>query len=473
MPDLRPVDMATHPYLSGRFAPIAEEIEVGDLEVDGELPEGLVGAYVRNGPNVMFPPLGSYSYPMEGDAMVHGVWLDGEGGVRYKNRWVRTKGMAADIAAGRDIFGGLMTPAFVDEKLLGDDPDPGWPFRLDPFINVIRHAGRHLALTEGLPGYEITPELETVGRWDFGGKLKGMCAHPRIDPATGELVLFAYDVEAPFLIWATVGPDGTVTSGPTTIPSVDQGYMIHDCTITPTYLVLVIAPVVFDLDAMMSGGDVLSWKPELGTRVALVPRDGGEVRWVETDPFFVWHFGNAFDDGDDVVVDFSWWNSFGLAPDPDRRGAFTRMELSPSTGTAALTHLDHSMSEFARIDDRLCGRPHRYVTVSQKSGRHPGLLNGEFDRLVRYDLDTGESVHYDGDLVHGEVVHAARAGAPAGRGEHELDGWYLTYGTDLSATRSYLVIWDAQRFPSEPVAKVRMPHRVPNGLHGNWMPAAH
>lgn len=159
MPDLQPVDMATHPYLSGRFAPISEEIEVSDLEVEGTLPGGLVGAYLRNGPNEMFPALGSYSFPMEGDAMVHGVWLDGEGGARYKNRWVRTKGMAADIAAGRDVFGGLMSPAFVDTKLLGDDPDPGRPFRLDPFINVVRHAGRLLAFSEGLPGYQITPEL--------------------------------------------------------------------------------------------------------------------------------------------------------------------------------------------------------------------------------------------------------------------------------------------------------------------------
>ncbi len=73
MAELTPVDMATHPYLSGRFAPIADEIDVAQLEVEGTLPDGLVGAYLRNGPNPMFPPLGSYTFPMEGDGMVHGA----------------------------------------------------------------------------------------------------------------------------------------------------------------------------------------------------------------------------------------------------------------------------------------------------------------------------------------------------------------------------------------------------------------
>ena len=471
MADLKPVDPSNEPYLSGRFAPISDEIEVGQLEVEGTLPDGLVGAYLRNGPNEMFPPLGSYSYPMEGDAMVHGVWFDGEGGARYKNRWVRTKGMAADIAAGGDIFGGLVTPAFVDMELLGDDPDPGWPFRLDPFINVVRHAGRYLTFEEGLPTYEITADLETVGLHDFGGKLKGVCAHPRIDPTTGEMLVFAYDVEAPFLVTAIIGPDGTVTSGPTTVPSIDKGFMIHDFTITPTYLVLVVAPVVFDIDAMMSGGDVLSWQPDLGTRIALVPRDGGDVRWIEADPFWVWHFGNAYDDGDDVVLDFSWWSSFGLTPDPARKGAFVQGRLSPGGGKLTLTELDHRFSEFARIDDRLCGQRHRYVTVSTRSGSIDGLLNGEYDRLVRHDMATGEDVSHDVPLVFGEVVHAARAGAPVGAGDPELDGWYLTYATEPDASRSYVLVWDAQTFPSDPIAKVVLPHRVPNGLHGNFLPA--
>jgi carotenoid cleavage dioxygenase-like enzyme len=466
MTELTLVDPSTNPHLQGRFAPVHRQVTEDDLVVEGTLPTDLTGAYLRNGPNPRFPPLGSYTYPMEGDAMVHGTWLEG-GRARYRNRWVETKGMQSEERAGHALFGGLLTPAFVDTALLGPDPDPGWPFRLDPFINVVRHAGRYLALTEGLPPYEITPDLGTVGLYRFGGGLPaGMCAHPKVDPATGEMVVFRYDVEAPFLSWAVVGADGAVVRAESTVEGIDQGFMVHDFVITERHVVLVVAPVAFDLGAMASGGDVLAWKPELGTRIAVIPRQGdGPTRWIHTDAFFVWHFANGYEDGDDIVIDLPWWSSFSLGPDPDRTGAFVRARLHPDAGTVELDRVADVLSEFPRIDDRLTGRRHRHLTVSSKSAGSP-LGAGEFDQLLRVDVDAGTHVVHISDLALGEVVFAPRDG-----GTGELDGYYLTYATDAAAHRSYLLVWEASAFPSEPVARVVMPQRVPNGLHGNWIPA--
>src|SRR5262249_54817825 len=95
MSPLELVDPTTNPHLSGRFATVHREIDAGDLTVEGTLPAELTGAYVRNGPNPKFPPLGSYTYPMEGDGMLHGVWLDGDR-PRYRNRWVETRGLQAE-----------------------------------------------------------------------------------------------------------------------------------------------------------------------------------------------------------------------------------------------------------------------------------------------------------------------------------------------------------------------------------------
>src|SRR5690242_919151 len=97
------VDPTTEPFLSGRFAPVDDELVADDLEVDGELPSDLAGAYLRNGPNPEFTPLGSYTYPLEGDGMVHGLWFE-DGKVRYANHRVRTEGLLAEERAGRALF---------------------------------------------------------------------------------------------------------------------------------------------------------------------------------------------------------------------------------------------------------------------------------------------------------------------------------------------------------------------------------
>ncbi len=470
---LRPVDPASILALSGRFEPVDTEIETGDVHVEGELPRDLVGCYLRNGPNPRFTPLGSYTYPLEGDGMVHGVWLEG-GRARYANRWVRTQGMAAEERAGRALFGGLLTPAFVDVALLGDDPDPGWPFRLDPFIHVVRHAGRYLALAEGMPPYEITADLVTLGRYDFAGTVPGMCAHPKVDPLTGELVLFRYDVTEPFLTWAVVGPDGGVARPPTPVPGVDRGYMVHDFAVTEHYVLFVLGPGVLDVSAMFNGGDVLQWRPELGTRIAVVERDGtAPPRWIETDAFWVWHFANAYETGDPgdprVVVDFPWWSHLGFAVENTAplRGSLVRATIDPRRRRIDLCHIEARSTEFPRIDDRLTGRQHRYLTVVGSSGRE-ALVRGEHDQVVRYDMVSGASATLDCDAVVGEVVFAPRADAT-----EELDGYYLAFTNSLGEDRSArLCIWDATTFPAAPVAQVMIPRRVPNGLHGNWFSVA-
>lgn len=469
MRTLSTVDPAQNPYLRGTFAPVHREITADDLAVEGTLPTDLTGAYLRNGPNPRFPPLGSYTYPLEGDGMIHGVWLEG-GRARYRNRWVQSRGLQAEERAGRALFGGIMTPAFVDQDLLGPDPDPGWPVKLDPFINIIRHGGHYLALAEGLPPYEVTADLATVGRYDFGGKMPaGLCAHPKIDPASGEMVVFRYDLEAPFLTWAVVDAAGTVIRTPTVVESVDRSYMIHDFVLTARHIVLVIAPVPFDLEALKSGGAPLGWQPELGTRIAVIPRDGGPTRWVQGEAFWAWHYANGYDDGEDIVLDFPWWSAFrlGSASNAVIRGGATRARLQPARGTFELTHLDDQISEFPRIDDRCIGRPHRYLTVSSRSGHGPSQSAQGFDQLVRYDMATSTRASHDLDTVIGEVIFAPRDG-----GADELDGYYLTFASEPSGSRSWLLVWDAASFPAEPIARVHMPQRVPNGLHGNWIPAS-
>jgi len=197
-------DPATDPFLNGVFAPTQTELDGAPAQViAGALPPDLRGTYYRNGPNPRFPPLASYTYPLDGDGMVHAVRF-ADGHATYANRYVRTPSIAAEERAGRALWGGVMTPVMPSPA---EAPEMHGMYKDLPDINVVHHAGRLLALAEGARPFEMTPKLATLGPWYFGGSLaEGLCAHPKVDPLTGEMIAFRYAFEKPFLTWSIVDP---------------------------------------------------------------------------------------------------------------------------------------------------------------------------------------------------------------------------------------------------------------------------
>ena len=168
---------------------------------------------------------------------------------------------------------------------------------------MVRHARRILALCEaGLP-WEVDGQLETLGAFDFGGRLAGpMTAHPKVDAVTGEMILFGYGWAPPFLRYHVADRHGTLrhsveiaVKGPT---------MMHDFAVTATRTVLLDLPVVFDVALADRTGVPYRFDAGYGARIGILPRFGvsAEVRWIEIDPCYVFHTLNAYDDGPDRVV---------------------------------------------------------------------------------------------------------------------------------------------------------------------------
>ncbi|MCX5387318.1 carotenoid oxygenase family protein [Streptomyces sp. NBC_00083] len=461
------------PHLLGSFAPVTEEVDAIDLEVTGDIPSSLDGLYVRNGPNPRFTPIGSYLYPIDGDGMLHGVWLS-EGRARYRNRFVRTPGLLAEERVGHALWGGLESFVLPGPDVVG--PELANEFKDLPDINVVSHAGRLMALAESACPFRMDDELETVGREDFGGALPvGITAHPKIDPVTGEMVVFCYALEAPYLTWSIIDPTGVVIRKATPVEGVDEPMMIHDMALTKRYIVLVLSPVFIDLEGAMSGGSFLAWRPERGTRVALIPRDGGRVRWASDEAFWLWHTVNAYDDGPegegDVVLEYVQWSrltvgsaSAASSADPVRCN-LVRARIDPVAGRMARTDIDDARVELPRIDDRRIGRRHRFLALAARV-EGPDLLPGEFNALRWYDTETNTaSVWPAGDLSVGEPVFAPEPGRPS-----DERGHWLTFATDRTDGTSWFLVIPAEDPASGPVARVRIPVRVPLGLHGSWLP---
>ncbi len=460
------IDPDLSPYLQGNFAPIHDEIDATELAVTGEIPAALRGVYMRNGANQAFPPLGQY-HVFDGDGMLHAVYLE-DGQARYKNRFVESRGLLAEREAGRALFGGLSNFVFPDEETMAK---AGF-MKNTANTNVIRHGGRYLALMEGAPATEVTRDLETVGEFNYGGALHGsMTAHPKWDPRTGELLFFGYSPFAPYLRYHTADAAGQLTR------SVDidlpNPVMMHDFVATDHHIVFFDLPALFDIDAMMSGGPGIRWTPEAGARIGVLPRDGGneDVQWFELDPFFVFHFLNGWDaDDHTVVVDGCRAERMPITFGSDEMTepaapSLHRWTMDLATGTVTTEQLDDREGDFPRINMHHEGLANRFGYVATADEWSTGTV--QFTSVTKYDLTSGtSSTHsYGADCEAGEAVFA-----PDPDGTAEDDGWLINFVYDRPTGTSALVITDARDMAAAPVATVHIPHRVPFGFHGNWMP---
>src|SRR5262249_38547818 len=125
-----------------------------------------------------------------------------------------------------------------------------------------------------------------------------LTAHPKIDPRTGEMLAFANfpgrDFTGKIAHYVVDTSGDIVSSGVIASPFAS---LVHDFAITERFVVLALCPLTVSIERARAGGPPIAWEPELGTRVALLARRGGDVRWLEGPACMAWHTVNAFDDG--------------------------------------------------------------------------------------------------------------------------------------------------------------------------------
>jgi carotenoid cleavage dioxygenase-like enzyme len=444
-----------NPYLAGNFAPVLDErtVEV-PLPIEGALPPVLEGMLVRNGPNPAAVPDPDRYHWFAGDGMVHAVEIRDGQAVSYRNRWVRTRQLSAEV--------GTPPPRGPDEPI--DGPAN---------THVIWHGGRLLALVESGFPHRLSVGLETLAVEDFDGSLASpMTAHPHVDPETGAMACFGYDVFGPpFLRYHEIDAGGTLVHS--TEIEIPRATMQHDFGVTATRVVFMDFPVVFELDMVAAGAAIpFRWEPEAGARLGVLDRggDGTAVRWVSIDPCYVFHVMNAFDDGPAVVLDVCRYDRTFDTDEGEAIGSalpvLERWRVDPYAGSLERSLIDDRAAEFPRVDDALVGRPYRYGYCVE-TGRKDGA--DTFDALLRYDLARDEALRFDPGpgMAPGEPIFVRD---PDGRADDE--GYVLCVVYDASRDASDVVVLDASSFGGKPEAVVHLPSRVPFGFHGSWIPAA-
>lgn len=468
-PTIKPDD---HPYLNGAWTPNYDEYNATDLDVIGEIPRDIDGVYIRNTENPVHEPIGRY-HPFDGDGMLHAISL-ADGKAEYRNRFVRTKGFVAEQEAGRALWAGLMEHPRRSTR-------PGWGahghIKDSSSTDVIVHAGRVLStFYQCGEGYRLDPyTLEQFGTESWV-PLDGISAHPKLDESTGELLFFNYSKHAPYLHYGVVGADNRLKHYiPVDIPG---PRLPHDIAFSKNYTILNDLPVFWDPKLLKQGVHATRFFPELPSRFGILPRygDPGSIQWFEAEPTYVLHWLNAWEDGDELVLDGYFQESpvpghyTGAAPELERMMAFLdqfllkprlhRWRFNLATGQTTEEHLDDQVLEFGTINQRVVGSRNRYCySAVPKAGWF--LFTG----VAKHDLVSGKSwsVAFGTERYGSEPAFAPRLGATA-----EDDGYLVTFVSDLALDRSECVLLDAQQIEAGPVCRILLPHRICSGTHATW-----
>jgi carotenoid cleavage dioxygenase-like enzyme len=458
------------------FADLDEELTLDAIPVKGQLPAWLSGSLVRVTP-AKFDIAGDrpIRHWFDGLAMLHRFAFDGSGRVSYANRFLHTEshkraeegngigqGFATDPC--RQIFKrvqSLFSPDFSDNAN----------------VNLMRLGERYVAMTETPIPVEF--DEETLATLGHAPKAPGQIttAHPHHDANRGEAVNYAVNIgpRTEYRVYVT-GADGknrTVAKVPTKAPA----YM-HSFGMTERFVILAEFPLLLNPFQIATGKrsfiESYHWRPERGTRFLVIDRHTGSVHATATaDPFFAFHHVNAYEEGDDIVVDLVAYDDASVIDhlyiDRLRDGTravasqLRRYRITACSDRAEAEVLLDRTTELPRIDyARVNARRHRVVYAAGVRPEEGDWTN----ELVKLDVDSRalSTWHEDG-CYPGEPVFVGRPGR-----DREDDGAILSIVFDSSTGRSFLLVLDAESFTEE--ARAEVPHHVPHSFHGQFMRGA-
>jgi carotenoid cleavage dioxygenase-like enzyme len=413
--------------LRANYAPVDVEATGLDVEIEvqGHLPAGLAGAYVRNGPNRR-PSQGAGGLWHDGQGMVHAVRIEG-GRATYDNRWVRTPSLDDLLPA----FGRAEESASAGLVDLGVDgllalSDTGRPWRLDPAT------------------------LETVGPEVVDAPGVSMVL-PHVARVDGRPVTVGTAWGDPALTFLERGDDGRwrATGGHVA----ERRPFLHDLRVVDGRV------VTLDLPWCRRERGV-GWEPEAGAAIVLADRVGRGAVVAEVTPAYVSHLAAAWSAGTTVHVVGCRRRVPGVAPGEDNPfedspGSLRRWSIDTRSGRVAEADLDEEPCDFPSL---LPGG--RRVVVTRPTGRNFTVARG----VSVIDMETGARAdHVFGPgRFGGEMISLG-----------EVDGHALVAGLvhDASRNAAELLVLDAGDLAAGPLARIRLPVRVPFGLHGAWLPA--
>jgi all-trans-8'-apo-beta-carotenal 15,15'-oxygenase len=259
--------------------------------------------------------------------------------------------------------------------------------------------------------------------------------------------------------------------------------MNHDFIVSEKYAVFFRAPLKMrhwrQIFGRASVADNFVWCEDEGTEVIIVPlAKPKECIRFQVPAFWQWHFVNAYDDGDEIVVDFvrnddfrsdKWLKDLFALKESDIHspGLYSRARINPHTQSFKCDTVTSVPVEFPKVSPLLEGSRHQYAyTVAHADAA--SMRYGLQPLLAKYDLEskTSEVFSVGTRRIPSEPLFIPRTNSQA-----EDDGYILSVFYDIDRNQSGLAVLDAQNPGSGTLATVWYAGRMPVTFHGCWVDA--
>ncbi len=456
------------------------ELELDNLPIQGQLPNWLEGTLVRNGPGTFKVGEQSYRHWFDGLAMLHRFTFQ-SGKVSYGNKFIRGNAYQSATKAGyitysefatdpcRSLFSRVMavfSPQITDSAK----------------VSIGKVAERYLALCETPIQVEFDLQtLETVGVFNYeqGNVGQMTTAHPHFDQGAAYNVVTRFNRVSQYRVYQIQG-----TGQPHKIASlpVKQPAYMHSFGMSQNYIIITEFPLVVNSISLLLWLkpfiENYQWKPKRGTPFYVVNRHTGElVGRYDSDPFFAFHHVNAFEVGDELVVDIDAYDdasiiqSYYLKRLGDDKNELPfgnlrryRIPLKQKRGRLDYELLSDTCIELPRIDyERVNMQPnYRYI---YGIGVSPQQRQGFYNQLVKIDVQIGKTQTWSAENCYpGEGVFIA---APSPQTED--DGVVISVVLDTVKGNSFLLVLDATSLTE--IARAEIPHPILFGYHGEFFGA--
>lgn len=442
------------------------EIDGATLQVRGRLPPWLRGSLLLNGPALWDLPGGRMQHWFDGYAMLHRLALD-SGGAQYRSRFIQSQSYREALTAAHPVAGEFGTPgtASLLQRVRGARITD------NPAVVLSRHGQRWLAVSETPILTYFDPEsLATQERLDLGPALSIhlMAAHGHT-LADGSYLNVGVELGRRCRYRAFRLPPGQARPevlGEVVVPK--SGYL-HGVALARGQVIVCETALRAQALAFRFGAkaykDNFRWEPGSGSALHALPLAGGAVRSWRIPPLMSFHATQAWDEGDDLLVDLSTFADATIFDELllDRRRAdapiaqaprLQRYRLRPGRSEAEVQDLGISM-DLQQVHPDTVGQRRARVCWGMGGGERGRFL----DHVLRLDLDSGAVARWQRrHACHLEPLFVARPGGSA-----DDDGVLLVPTLADGDVASVIAVLDAATMAC--LAEIDAPQVLPFGFH--------